>query len=318
MGELTQNAGCIAWKRNGDKWQQTFPWLTAHQCKTCVKGVPTIELFLGCRICAEAGVIGPFAKNNYCRKQFVKHVFTQHQRSRMHQAALQGRCVDELGVDAAPTLDQFRDVYESLRRRAQSKVARRLKLRKMQWCLSEGARMMDRWFLQDAKSICIMQDGRKGRHLVRFKASDEGLNVRTGVLQQTRMIGGAMAIQQATMTCIRKFCTPDLNPPGKKCKGKLDKRLFKKIVNHVEVLVADAAGDEQKGGRMLRGDFQDKNDLPSLKLVLRDRPHAARRLLKRPWSADPSLSQIVDGVAFKKRSICQLTGRIDIRPMQLF
>ena len=147
--------------------------------------------------------------------------------------------------------------------------------------------------------------------MVRFKASDKALNVRSGILQQTRMVGGADALKEATMACIRKFCTLDLNPPGKKSfKPKLDKSLFNKITTNVEMLVADAAADEQKGCRMLRVDFQvDSAQLPSLKLVFRDRPHAARCLIKRPWSADPVLDRIVDLVAFQKRSICQLTSR---------
>jgi hypothetical protein len=54
-------------------------------------------------------------------------------------------------------------------------IGRRKKIKQMVWCLAEAARRADRIYLRRAQSVSIMQDGRKNKLLVRFRASDHTL-----------------------------------------------------------------------------------------------------------------------------------------------
>ena len=65
------------------------------------------------------------------------------------------------------------------------------------------------------------------------------------------------------------------------------------LASITEVFVADGAADEQLAGRMLlasgtRG--TGNRSLPNLRLVARDKPHSARRLLQRTLPKDPFIN----------------------------
>ncbi|CAK0839732.1 unnamed protein product [Prorocentrum cordatum] len=74
-----------------------------------------------------------------------------------------------------------------------------------------------------------------------------------------------------------------------------DPVLLQRVQKSVEVFVSDAAADEIRAGMMLAGQTargEVAKVLPCLREVLRDKPHASRRLLSRPWKADPFLRQV--------------------------
>ena len=78
---------------------------------------------------------------------------------------------------------------------------------------------------------------------------------------------------------------------------------------------ADAAGDEQVAGEMLMADDDGSGAmLPSLRLVGRDKTHAAARILKRPYKACPFMNEVYDKMLLNKDSvaslICNATGTI--------
>ena len=76
-------------------------------------------------------------------------------------------------------------------------------------------------------------------------------------------------------------------------------KLCSRICQNIEIFVADAASVEMKAGELLQ------DVLPGLKLIIRDRPHATRRLTKRPWAADAFLDAVVKIVVLQQKSICQ-------------
>eukprot|EP00959_Pyramimonas_sp_CCMP1952_P126373 2643183-Pyramimonas_sp.AAC.1 len=61
----------------------------------------------------------------------------------------------------------------------------------MKWCLAEAHRRADQSKFKHARSISLMQDARKGKLLVRFKAVDGSLHISRGVLGQARLDQGS-------------------------------------------------------------------------------------------------------------------------------
>jgi len=73
--------------------------------------------------------------------------------------------------------------------------------------------------------------------------------------------------------------------------------------------VADGAADEQLAGRMLldngaRGTGGQR--LPSLRLVVRDKPHSARRLLQRTLPKDPFINDLMSTLIWSRGSLTKL------------
>ena len=79
------------------------------------------------------------------------------------------------------------------------------------------------------------------------------------------------------------------------------------LLSIIEFFVSDAAGDEQKAGKLLRDGFRHLQPaLPSLKVVVRDRAHASRRIISRGWSADPYLKSVLDMLLHNRMSIVRI------------
>eukprot|EP00959_Pyramimonas_sp_CCMP1952_P137878 2885855-Pyramimonas_sp.AAC.1 len=93
-----------------------------------------------------------------------------------------------------------------------------------------------------------------------------------------------MAIQDATLAVIKRFCACRWGAPGAPAAAAMapDPVLLQRVQKSVEVFVSDAAADEIRAGMMLAGQTvrgEVAKVLPCLRVVLRDKPHASRRLL---------------------------------------
>jgi hypothetical protein len=85
--------------------------------------------------------------------------------------------------------------------------------------------------------------------------------------------------------------------------------LMTRLTLIIECFTADAASDEQLAGEMLRVAPPVRDDYPILGNIIavtRDRAHAARRITKRPWSADPYLDDVMKRMVTSKFSITSL------------
>ena len=96
-------------------------------------------------------------------------------------------------------------------------------------------------------------------------------------------------VKDATLEAIAHACRLDNN--------EIDYALVEKVLRSIEIYNADAAKDEQYAGRLLQGKKLDDVSytrawMPSLVMLHRDKPHAARRLTQRGWNADPFLKQV--------------------------
>ena len=111
----------------------------------------------------------------------------------------------------------------------------------------------------------------------------------------------------------------------------LDKHLLKHVLQMVEVFNADAAADEQLAGQLLASDVSAivdaatfgarrgdgvieamevatasfKQVFPNLKVINKDKPHGARRIVSRTFKCDPVLNNLVDKVFMSSDSIVQ-------------
>ena len=119
--------------------------------------------------------------------------------------------------------------------------------------------------------------------------------------------GGHKAILQATDLVIKLAATSSHGAPddcagvavpshGRIPKPHLDEGLYQHIRNRVVLWNADAAGDEQLAGQEARIWCPRADDvrplLPNLMFVHRDKAHAGRRVLQRPWFADEVLKSV--------------------------
>jgi hypothetical protein len=317
------------WVSFGSTWKRRFLISKARPDLGSWIKAKSQPFRLGCLVCKAAGVQSPFAHFeigtiDYDKRQTLvqSESFAKHSSTKAHKRAvcrLLGMPVEP--VVNAPCTSHFANVLEAVRtRRASSSsgvegVGKRHKVRRMGFCLAEAARHLDRQFLSTSCSIALMQDSRKGNLLVRFKACDAHLDTRRGILGQIKMVNlGARDIRDATLTILKKFCTPGDGAPFLRPsapKPALDEKLIGHMVDKIEHFAADAASDEQLAASMLRDAtypsvHETWDILPNLKIISRDRAHASRRLTKRPWHADPFLQEVIHHLILGKHSITSL------------
>ena len=74
-------------------------------------------------------------------------------------------------------------------------------------------------------------------------------------------------------------------------------------------ITVNLAGDEILGGEMMRSASLSPTQLaltPNLKFVIRDKTHASRRVIFRPWTADPFLQEVGWNMARGRASMARI------------
>jgi hypothetical protein len=327
----------LTWERKRDAWQRRFsvkpgngkslPWLHA----LTVKG----SWGVGCLFCCKAGLAGKFASFQVTTQLQASH-FEKHDNLPSHCHAVAdfyGLRSQVNKIDEAPKVREFLSLWKHLRKGRQlggddtesvgGIAPGRIKSRLMLFCLAEGVRRNDRKFLKKASCITLSQDAAKGRLLARYVASDEKLSVRAGVLGMVRMNGGHKSVLQATEKIMKDFCTSNCNAPpsdsrvershlsieAKKASVYNDE-LYKQLQNTIHVWNTDAGSDELLAGQEanvagLESSFVSPL-LPALKFVNRDRAHASRRVVQRPWYADEYLKTIQDKLVMSSTAMVSI------------
>ena len=152
--------------------------------------------------------------------------------------------------------------------------------------------------LARSATISIAMDERNDRLLVTYAASKK-TNVNSGVLAQIRSPGRtADEVVGCVAKAVQRFCTrraPQKHTYKPKEPPRLVEAAARRVLQHVEMFSADGAANEQLAGRLLhpaveRAGTADK--LPNLKMILRDKAHAARRLTQRTFKVDPLLDDL--------------------------
>ena len=181
-----------------------------------------------CKACLMAG-----AAQTVLSQELHSAGLLKHQRSEKHlrSVAVITGCVEcRRAADAladarqAPSADEFLEVVRVRRsggalRRIRG-LGTRKKMKTMQSCVAESIRMLHRVHLSKSQVIVLHGDGRSPRYTVRFSAArldvdrSKGVTTRRGVLAHVNYVtlkshvcDAATAMAQATIQCIRKFCT---------------------------------------------------------------------------------------------------------------
>jgi hypothetical protein len=255
---------------------------------------------VGCRLCREAFKERPpstWASLGVRGKALKTSSIKRHVVSRHHKTALSKVCGVHFESRSSPSLDQFMSVLADRRKGlphgSTSDVAGRKKACRMTWCLAEAAKDFERAHMKKSIVVALHQDARDQLFLVRYAAVTPDLKVMRGVLGIAKNFGTKSDdICTATIGILESFCTPRLSPPESPTRSSaasVDNNLLEHLRSKIEMFDADAATDEQRAGRVLQGKSESLSIghgasavLPNLKLILRDRTHAATRLPPRP------------------------------------
>jgi hypothetical protein len=301
-----------------DKQQPSLgSWLAA--------GGTTGARWMGCLVCKAAALEGGWGTMTAtCETAAQWSHIQRHATSASHKAAVQSFLLQHLpGLPQqpsmsitpvetllAPAVENFQKVLLA-KQRGQSCLAAsaevgqgRTRTAMMTWCLAEAAKDAEKSTLSSCIVIGLHQDGSAGRLLVRYTAVDGRLERHTGLLGLAQDFGTkSNDTYKATMSIIRAFCTSRTSPANpvavlEKARGHLDdfdRTLHDNIKRRVELFDADAAADEQRVARLLRGKSTSgpqHEALPNLKVIMRDRTHAATRCAHSLASQIGSLLQV--------------------------
>ena len=321
------------WAACQDRWRRRTPldssagevisWLLAKPVTT-----PDSAWGVGCKACAwsakrggaEVAPLGgrPYEALSVTGEGLRLNNFKRHAATTCHKEAVvaylrhhyasKGDHQDLCGQ--APAVQEFADAWKSL---ALGPQRQSRKCRTLEWCLFEACRDRELDFLRAATCMSIALDERDGRLLIKYAASNAQLEVRYGCLALLRDAGSnAYEIAAAVHKAVANFCTRRVLHPGLnagKAKVEQNRSTQQHIRGCIEMCTADGAANEQLAAKLLhpaslRNSLSQK--LPNLRLILRDRAHATRRLTERTFQADPKLEGIMQVVVSGETSVARL------------
>ena len=177
-------------------------------------------------------------------------------------------------------------------------VGKQKKVAAIRCCIAEAIRGRNRAFIENLTrpySICLQRDESKHRLMITFTAVDSNLTTRTGMLGWVRCsVADAVTKTEQTGEAMQQFCTTRKSPASA---GRVSMPLYNKLRKGVEFMATDAAAPELLSVKMMhRGVKLDGHDplTPHLKCHTRDKAHATKRILGRPFDADAFLRGIKD------------------------
>ena len=271
---------------------------------------------VGCKVCCAAG----FKQSGFGAYQICSSAALQicnlhaHAQSAMHKAAveayLHGHQDAALSV-MCPGWDTFKHVANEIVAGGTLRNEHTAH-RKIMWCLKEALCNEDREVLKSAVAIALFRDERKGRLAVRYRAVNQNLDEFSGTLGQERDFGtGATKITEATTRIMERMCTKFNYAPKYSCSATPTwmPDLMAHVRANVMCIAVDSAGDELLASEMMRDRALSQSQValtPNLKFVLRDAAHASRRIISRPWNADPYLRDVALMMAQGRSSVAKL------------
>ena len=275
--------------------------------------------FIRCWVCQRAGLRGRLAQFEVPWKDRKTSNINRHAELKSHLKACSAATAGQIKAPrGAPDESEFRRVWENtLRGQAGTPILNGIDTRKkdrlMQWCIAEAKRSKNREKLKNAVCVTLLQDERGNFLLIRFKSTDAFLNTWSGNIGFYECGGTSSDLAVATMATLEKFCTPNFGRPAMGSNSHsatetvCDMKLFQHIINVIKIYCADAASDEQVAGEILMEPGQDGQALlPSLGLLLRDKAHASRRIITRPYKADPYLEEVYDMMLLNYDSVAAM------------
>ena len=217
----------------------------------------------------------------------------------IHAASLFGIALGPSGTCllGAPAVEEFLAVWKA--GADNQKVAGtgcRKKIAQMHECILQAKLQIERQFMAQAETISLVRDESKGMLLIRALACTPRLDYRSLLLGLSQEPGSdAFDINRETRRIIQQFCGAD------------NIALVERLCSRIEAICVDSASNETKSARLMRrlGPGDRTPLAPNLKAIIRDRAHASRRIISRPWKADPDLHDIAEKVVMSHSSIIQ-------------
>lgn len=134
-----------------------------------------------------------------------------------------------------------------------------------------------------------------------------------GVLGQGKIVSStATNVTQVTKQLMAEFCTPNFGCPYNPSSiASLDEDLLEHIRDHVHSVTVDSAENEIAScHNMVSADsctaMQGVAFCPNIRTVIRDKAHASRRILQRPWACDAYLDMVAGVLVAETNSIAQM------------
>ena len=201
------------------------------------------------------------------------------------------------------------------------------KISKVVWCFAEALKQRWRVFLMMACTINLLRDERHKRLQIRFRAAGPVTGeIMCGWfgIDKTHESNTAIQITEATRKQITDFCTRDCDPPkphNDEIEGVFDQDLFNHILLTCEAITVDSAGDEIASAYDASADNSFTATslgmlcfMPNLLHILRDKAHAIRKLMTRPWTIDPTLQNIMELFVTGRNSLLHMIeGSLDFK-----
>ena len=318
------------WKRLGPRWVAQYPWL--HCTRNPAGEVNSVY----CKACK---LHGKFHAEFRTVSSLQKAHFDKHERAKSHRIAVSDPDVRLALV--APPVAAF---VEALRLVRQGKAEgaegtgtlKRDKLLKAKYCLAEALRFQTRRDLRSCNCLTLHSDASTGKLLLRVQGCGPQLRpVHALVGCQKLEDFDSHGIAKCVLLMLADLCSPFKHSESFETSQALnedvtsmDKALLAHLFEITEVFNADAAADEQLAGQILESGnnrfleacpgtcpallkAMDVNmatfseAFPNLKVINKDKPHAARRIVSRTWKCDRVLDQIVKKVFMDTDGIVQ-------------
>ena len=242
----------------------------------------------------------PWAQLTHTKAPKLNHL-KRHEDCCYHQEAVKGNL-----LALAPAVDDFLLVFRHVVNHGSAAGVQGLasvggckKTIQMVLALAEGVLEADRAHIKDSVSISLMRDVRKGLAAVRFIAVTKNLVVRSGLLGVAghlhRFGVGAQGLLQTTNHIINNFATANRSTSVEN----FDNDVRRSLRKHTHMVTVDAASDEVVASEIMRVSASEALSplTPNVGIVLRDKAHASRRILSRPWKADSYLTEVMDMIA---------------------
>ena len=283
----------------------------------------------GCAICKELVDVVDMdiiARMGLSEKSQVKpYRLTSHAAGDHHIGAvlrLIDPCMGNHAKDKAiPRTDEFATLVGWLRkghsvRNGVPSIGAFRKCKKMYFCIAEGLKRLYRGWLASSCTINLLRDERHSRLLMRFRCGNLESQRHIGIFGQPRITKGtATNITLVTIEALKRFCTKNFGAPfidDLPCS--VDDALFEHIRTTLRAVTVDAAGNELASAENMSSPESVVAKVkgveaffPSLTLVIRDKAHASRRILVRPWNCDVYLSAVASALITESSSLAQLT-----------
>ena len=250
--------------------------------------------------------------------------FKQHQRCRQHKVnalVFVRETMPEIPLaDVASPADDFRHLLQQIKDRTvkkETKYAKRMKIRRMVYCLAEAARRKKQALFAMTPQACIMHDGADSKLFARWTCSTvNGLDRASGYLGTFAIVAehktaDSLALAQSLAAITKIACTEWHGAPGKNQEWmsknmKLNTAAYENFRKSVSQLIADEAKDEGRAQELL-SDKQNVNlkakfpqlqleevlDMfPNANLHLADKAHSGKRMVYRGWNGIPEMKEI--------------------------